>query len=658
MGPATQTVEMEAAYRATLATNPGSTSAALGLVRLLDGRGDRAGAQQVLHAFVKASGRNASLMAAARQWELWQNSPLPSAQTVRIAVTGSGTLDPLGAHLRVACAQAGLHPFVQVSGFGQWAQDLLSPGSALYAFAPEVIVLPLQAAELFPATLADPDATAAALAQERTDGIARIQALVEAVSQHAPGVTLVINTFALPDRSPFGVLDLKIEAGQRERITALNTDLAALVRDRRQVVLIDQDRVEARFGKARVRDARLWYLGSLPYSEAFLPVLAAEYLRVIRPLKGLVRKCIVLDLDNTLWGGVVGEDGLEGIKLGGNDAPGNAFRDFQLALLALRRRGILLALCSKNNPDDVWDVIENHPHMVLRRADFAAVRINWADKASNITEIARELNLGLDSFVFVDDNPAERAVVTTHLPAVLVLDLPADPAYYTETLLNLDVFESLAVTAEDRARGEMYAQAQARREFTQTNAGDLTSHLEGLGIVVKIEPATAFSIPRIAQLINKTNQFNLTTRRYTEAQVRVMAESEGSRISSVTVSDRFGDFGLTGVAIVHVGADRWLIDSFLLSCRVLGRGVEDALLAHIIEEARTAGARVLQAHFVPTARNAPAQGFYAARGFRSADGQPLDGVEVFEMSPQSCATSTDHLRWLTVTRHDASVTNG
>jgi FkbH-like protein len=647
-----RSAEAERAYVAALSENPKSSAAALGLVRLLDGRGDRHRAQDVLRTFVAAAGTGASLTAAARQWEAWQDSPVPNALTVRVAITGSGTLAPLGAQLRVACGQAGLHPAVHVGDFNQWAQDLLSPASSLYAFAPDVILLVLAPTALFPKAVSNQDADGSALAAERVEGLSRIQGLLDAVVRSAPRATLVINTFAVPDRSPFGILDLKLALGQRGRIAAINLELADLVRERHNVLLLDQERVEARFGKARVRDARLWYVGGLPFSEAFLPVLAAEYMRVIRPLKGLVRKCIVLDLDNTLWGGVIGEDGLEGITLGGNDAPGNAFYDFQLALDGLRRRGVLLALCSRNNPEDAWAAIDSHPHMVLRRHHFAASRVNWTDKASNIIDIARELNLGLDSFVFLDDNPAERALLRHHVPDVLTVDLPGDPSYYTETLLNLDVFESLGLTDEDRARGEMYLQAQARREFEQTSAAstDLTAHLESLEIAVTIERACSFAIPRIAQLVNKTNQFNLTTRRYTEAQVRAMSESPASRVYAVRMADRFGDLGLTGVAIVHTGSDTWVIDSFLLSCRILGRGIEDALLAHIIALARESGARILQGHFIPTAKNAPARGFYPGRGFDHAGTLHEDnGADLFEASLDSFVADTSYTRWLRVT---------
>jgi FkbH-like protein len=645
--------DAERAYADALDEDASSSSAALGLVRLLDKRGDRARAEEVLRSFVAAAGTSASIEAAARQWVVWQSSPRPGVPTVRVAITGSGTLDPLCSHLRVACAHAGIHPMVYLGGFEQWAQDLLSPNSALYGFAPDIIILLLDATALFPKTTRFAVADGDVLASERIEGVARLGALLDAAAKQAPGALLVVHSFSPPDRSPFGILDLQQERGQRARFDALNDAVVDLVKGRPNVLLLDHERLEARHGKSRVRDERLWYLGALPFSESFLPVLAAEHIRIIRPLKGLVRKCIVLDLDETLWGGIVGEDGIEGLKLGGNDAPGNAYRDFQEALANLRRRGVLLALCSRNNPDDVWPVIEGHPHMVLRRSHFAAARVNWGDKASNIREIAAELNLGIDSLVFFDDNPMERARVRQQLPEVLTVDLPTDPAYYVRTLLDLDVFESLAVTAEDAQRSEMYAQAQARRKYetAQSSPADLTSHLHSLEIAVTVGRATPGSIARIAQLVNKTNQFNLTTRRYTEAQVRAMADApERWRIWSVSVSDRFGDFGLTGVAIVQAAGAVWSIDSFLLSCRVLGRGVEDALLAHIAAQAKAAGARALQGTCIPTAKNAPARNFYPEHGFRTLE--ELDGTAagtVFELELDSGEPLLTAPRWVRMT---------
>jgi FkbH-like protein len=309
-------------------------------------------------------------------------------------------------------------------------------------------------------------------------------------------------------------------------------------------------------------------------------------------------------------------------------------------------------LCSKNNPEDVWPVVEGHPHMVLRRSRFVAARLNWRDKASNIVEIARELNIGVDSLVFLDDNPAERALVRQQIPQVLTVELPADPAYFVRTLQELDVFESLGLTDEDRQRGDMYRQARDRREYQEVRAtsSDLTSHLESLQIAVTIRRATPFSIARVAQLVNKTNQFNLTTRRYTEPQIRAMAEATDHWVViSVSVTDRFGDLGLTGVAFVQIRSQIWVVDSFLLSCRVLGRGVENALLAHILGRARAAGAHLLQGLFIPTARNAPARHLYSEGGFQPVrTGQGADGETVFELSLDSREARREYPSWLRV----------
>ena len=649
--------EAETAWREALALQPGSQAAAFGLIKLLDGRGNRKEAETVLRAFVSAAPTAQAVTAAARQWEAWQDSPPPGAKTLRVALTGTGTLTPLGAHLRVASAQIGLHPALYVGEFGQWAQDLLDAQSALYAFAPELIILRLDHAALFPQTVSPGGATDGEAQTEREAGLTQIRETLAAAQSHSPDATFLLHTFPLPDYAPLGILDVRSESGQRTHLEAINAALAALVRaDFPRVVLFDQERVEARHGKSRVREDRMWYLASLPFSDSFLPVLAAEYLRVIRPLKGLTRKCIVLDLDNTLWGGVVGEDGLSGIRLGGTSAPGNAYGDFGRALDALNRRGILLALCSKNNPDDVWPVFDTHPDTVLKRAHFAAARINWQDKATNIREIAQELNLGLDSLVFLDDNPAERGLVRQQLPEVLTPELPRDPAGYVRLLQTLDVFETLALTEEDARRTQLYQDQQARKAFEETasssaaGAGDVTAYLTGLAMTVTLAPATPFTIPRIAQLINKTNQFNLTTRRYTEAQVQAMAADPAAwGVYSVSVADRFGDSGLTGVALVQKSGGIWAIDSFLLSCRVLGRGVEDSLLCYLVDQARTSGASRLRGLFLPTPKNAPAVHFYEKQGWtRGAE----DGA--WELSLDAPEATKAYPPWLTISTDAAS----
>ena len=651
--------EAESSWRMVLAEQPGALTASLGLVSVLDNLGRRGDAEVVLREFVASGTTPAGIQAAARVWEGWETTPPSGAKTIRIALIGTGTLNTLGAHLRVACGQIGLHPSLHVGEFNQWGQELLSPQSTLYAFAPELIIVLVDPATLLPQTLSAISATVEEVGAECRAAITQVREALSAAGRSAPSAAVLLHTFALPDYAPLGILDIKREEGQRTRLAAVNSALLGLVREEfPRTLLFDQERVEARHGKSRIRDERLWYIASLPFSDSFLPVMAGEYLRYIRPLKGLTRKCLVLDLDNTLWGGVVGEDGLEGIKIGGTSAPGNAFADFQHALLTLSRRGILLALCSKNNSEDVWPVLEMHPDMILRRKDFAASRINWQDKASNIQEIALELNLGLDSFVFLDDNPAERGLVRQSCPEVMTPEMPRDPAQYTRLLLSLDVFETLSLTEEDLRRGELYREQQSRRDF-EANAksaadipGDLNAYLAGLEMKVTLAPATPFTLPRIAQLLNKTNQFNMTTRRLSEAQVQEMAAAPAEwGLYAVSVADRFGDSGLTGAAIIKKSSKVWEIDSFLLSCRVLGRGVEDALLVYLLNQARSAGVLHLRGLFLVTAKNSPASGFYARQGFQQA----VEDETVWDLRLDRPEAAKDFPDWLQIKQTNEDV---
>jgi FkbH-like protein len=332
----------------------------------------------------------------------------------------------------------------------------------------------------------------------------------------------------------------------------------------------------------------------------------------------------VLDLDNTLWGGIIGEDGIEGIKLG-NAAPGIEYVDFQRSLLSLYNRGVILAVCSKNNYDDAIKVFQEHPFQILKEEHFAAMRINWQNKASNIAELAKEINIGLDSMVFFDDNPVERAQVSQTHPEVLVVDLPKNPRLYRETLENLDVFDVLSLTKEDMARGEMYAGKRKRAEL-ETSMDSIEDFLRTLDLKVRIKPVDDFDTPRIVQLIGKTNQFNLTTRRYTDAEIKQFREEDTSVVYSMAVMDKFGDEGVVGVAIVKKKDDDWWVDNMLMSCRVIGRSVETALLAKIVKDARSEGASRIIGEYIPTKKNPPAASVYENHGFRMPAQTENDGT--------------------------------
>ena len=322
------------------------------------------------------------------------------------------------------------------------------------------------------------------------------------------------------------------------------------------------------------------------------------------------KKCLVLDLDNTLWGGILGEDGIDGIKIGG-DYPGKAFLYFQEALMELSKSGVILTVCSKNNEQDVLDAWEKNPFIILRKDAFAAYRINWQDKASNIKELAEELNIGLDSFVFVDDNPTERELVKQMLPMVAVPEFPSQPYELPVLFKRLveDYFKVYSITDEDKKKTEQY-KANAARAQAKSSFADFDKFLESLEIKITIEAANEFNIPRIAQMTQKTNQFNLTTKRYTDADIRGFVAA-GWKIWCISVADKFGDNGITGAIIVNGNE----IDSLLLSCRILGKGIENAFMKTIIRILKEDGFSSINAQYLPTAKNTQVKNFYEGCGF-------------------------------------------
>jgi FkbH-like protein len=332
---------------------------------------------------------------------------------------------------------------------------------------------------------------------------------------------------------------------------------------------------------------------------------------------GINRKCIILDLDNTLWGGIVGEDGFDGIELG-QTSNGKAFVEFQKHLLSLWQQGIILAINSKNNFDDAMKVIRDHPDMILREKHFASIQINWNDKAQNLKQISDEINIGLNSIVFFDDDKLNQERIKQEFPEVLTIEIPNDPSQYSSILTNLNDFSVLQKTEEDTKRGEMYAQQRQRKQFENT-VSNLDQFLKQLDIKVKIKKSNEFLIPRISQLTLKTNQFNLTTRRYQEEEIRKFSKDENFTVGCVQVLDKFGDNGVTGAYVVKKNGTSWILDTFLLSCRIIGRGVEDAMLSHILKDAKNNGIKEFKAEFIPTSKNKPAENFLSEFGFEKQD---------------------------------------
>lgn len=427
---------------------------------------------------------------------------------------------------------------------------------------------------------------------------------------------VLVASWALPaSRRGYGMLEWKPGVGLRSRLARLNLRLAERVAADPRVFVLDASRWLEAAGRY-ADNAKLWHLGKIPYGHEVFRAAAADLRAAYAGLRGQARKLVVLDLDDTLWGGIVGDVGWENLQLGGHDAVGEAFVAFQRELKALTRRGVILAVVSKNDEEVALTAIRNHPEMVLREEDLAGWRINWHDKADNVLQVVGDLNLGLQSVVFIDDNPAERARVAETFPEVLVPDWPADPLLYGKALRELTCFDAPALTGEDRERTGMYVADRQRRDL-QERLGTPEDWLASLNLQVTLAPIAAENLPRAAQLLNKSNQLNLTTRRVSEAELAAWAAAPEVTTWTLRVADRFGDAGLTGVVTVQQ-ADRQLrVVDFVLSCRVFGRRIEHLMLSLAVAEAQRRGCDTVVAEYLPTAKNKPTLEFLEASGMSS-----------------------------------------
>lgn len=571
---------------------------------------------------------NLSPAAIQRRWREIQAEPA-GRRKISIAIAATWTLEPWLAHLGCSLAERGLLADIVVAPFGQLYPSLLDPHGTLRAARADVsLVLPrledLAARELAKLALLDPNDALSARAEVEAE-IGRLSDAIASFEAATPGMVLV-GTLPMPTSVPLGVLDASHRTSQTMLARECNVILWRKMQALRRVRLLDVDRVVARLGAERAFDARMSVLAACPWSSEGLHELAVETTRAIAALVQPSAKVIVLDLDNTLWGGIVGEDGRDAIAIGPNGL-GAAFLAFQDALLALRAQGFLLAVASKNNEADAFDVFDHHSGMRLRRDHFAAHRVGWGPKSQALRELAAELSLSTDSFVFVDDDPAECAEVRAALPEVTVVQLPAEPARYVEVLRAVPQLDRMALTDEDRMRAAAYqaenARAVARKEAA-TTPDALHAYLRSLQLVAKVRRLSAADVSRAAQLTQKTNQFNLTTIRRSEAEVEALLRDAAWRLYALDVADRFGDYGTTGLVFAQrADATTWNIETLLLSCRVLGRGVENALLRAVAIDLTRAGARRLTGRWIATPKNAPARNFLAHHGFIEVHGSDL-----------------------------------
>jgi FkbH-like protein len=443
----------------------------------------------------------------------------------------------------------------------------------------------------------------------------QVDAYLSAISNITHKVRFIfIPTWVLPlYNRGWGMLDLKSSCGISSLLMQMNMRLSEYIRNLPNVFVLDTQRWIACAGP-KAFNPKLWYMGKVPYTNEVFSEAIKDVKAAINGASGLAKKLIVVDLDDTLWGGIVGDDGWENLHLGGHNALGESYVDFQRALKSFTNRGILLGIVSKNEEGVALEAIEKHPEMVLKPDDFAGWRINWNDKAKNIIELVEELNLGLQSVVFLDDNPVERARVRESLPEVFVPEMPEDKMLYASTLLSLRCFDAPSISQEDLKRTEMYI-SDRKRKSLQQSVGSIDKWLKGLQTEIQIEKLKNSNIERATQLLNKTNQMNLSTRRLLENELKEWENHDNHWLRTFRVSDKMGDSGLTGIISLEVSGNKASIVDFILSCRVMGRKVEEIMVHSAYEYAKSLGLEILEAEYIPTKKNMPCLDFWKRSGF-------------------------------------------
>ena len=529
-----------------------------------------------------------------------------------VGISASFTAESLVPYVGAALIERGCLPAVRVAPYNQLFQTCLDPGAVFHQEPfPDLLLLLWRIEDLLGPEFARISSGDDASLEEALEKTVQLAETVTSLCGRFEG-TVVCGVPPFPQDVATAPESLRAPVTSSRFHRRICGEWCDRLRLLDKVLLLDLDGLQRSFGAWAAFDARKWYLYRQPYTDAFLAAVGNHVGRLFAARFGAPRKCLVLDCDNTLWGGIVGEDGIDGIALG-DEFPGKAYRDFQELVLAWQRQGVVLALLSKNNEADVWRVFEGHDGMVLRRENIAAWRIGWGQKAQGIAELAEELNIALDAFVFVDDSPFELEQVRSACPGVMCIQVPEDPAYLTAAVRDMAPFDRLEVVAEDLQRTAMYARERERR--AARTGMDPQKFLESLELRVEAFLIREEHLGRVAQLVNKTNQFNLTTIRRSREDLSALLLSPDWRIYAMRVSDRFGEYGLTGLAIVKCRDAEWELDTFLMSCRVLGRGVESAFLAYVAAEARASGVSHLAGRFVPTARNTPAEDFLPCHGF-------------------------------------------
>jgi len=583
----------------------------LGQLRALAQNGEYARAAAILGRVISPALDYTSAQSLARMRDGLRGKNTARHQ-LKMAIISNCTTKQLVALIDLFLFGAGVEADIYEPEYGLLRQEIIDENSGLYQANPKVVFLAANRRDL--ANRPEPSAEG-----KQVDELVALESKQWSELWNAAHGRLhcqiIQNNFTLPPWRSFGNYERRQAGSMGRFIARLNDSLGDIAPA--YVTIHDVDHLASTAGRWRWDDPRFFHQAKLPCDPECLVDYAHSVASLILAQLGLAKKCLVLDLDNTLWGGVIGDDGLGGIRLGQGNAEGEAFIEFQTYLQALRRRGVLLAICSKNDERNALEVFDKHTEMVLRRNDISSFVVNWDDKAGNIRNIARQLNIGLDSLVFVDDNPAERAIVRQAVPEVAVPELPEDVTGYIRALEQHRYFQTIGVAAEDFQRTEYY-QADSMRRKAQASTTDMPAFLRSLEMTARIGPISSATLERSAQLLQRSNQFNLTTRRRSAAELMALVDSPDWITRTVSLADRFGDNGLISVILGVVKGDRLEIDTWLMSCRVLKRGVEQFALNHLAQAALDRGLKALYGVYVPTSKNALVRDHYATLGFERA----------------------------------------
>lgn len=585
--------------------------------RALKGQTDQLGASLQLLAGYRLDENKLSLLGRLIRNLQDNHANLAPLRPLRIGVVSNANMDLLEYPLIATAARYGIELTFYSASLGQGFQQGLDPTSCINIARPEVVLIAFDYRAFFQST----DSALPGSGNSAEQISDQILQLAEAFRRHS-GATIMMATLAHPPGATFGNFDRRQEGSLRHTLLEINARLVAGISP--GDVIIDVESLVANVGSATWFDARQWNHGKFPFSLCCLPMFSDHVARLLASFSGKMKKCLVLDFDNTLWGGVIGDDGIEGVVLGNGSPLGEAFLDFQRFILSLRDRGIILAGCSKNDDSVARGMFRSHPESLLKEKHFAAFLANWDDKPANLRRIAQELNIGLDALVFFDDNPFEREMVRKCLPEVVVIEVPSDPSNYRNALAQSGWFESIAFSEDDRKRNEQYQSNRLRAQLASTT--DVETYLRSLGMKLHAEAFNTLNRQRVTQLINKTNQFNVTTRRYTEHQVQAFEERRSGYCEAFRLTDNFGDNGIIGVMICEESERwRWIIDTWLMSCRVLNRRVEQAMLHRLINCASQQGIRFLDGVYIPSGRNEMVATLYERLGFSAATSAQPDG---------------------------------